>query len=101
MICLTKTCFIRRLSKKDYLKLKMLCLVSNNLYNVALYHVRQHFFTERHYLRYEANYHVTKDNENYKLLHAHAAQQTMKIVDRSMETGEIYFRADSKNDNKP
>ena len=86
MLCVTKTCFIRKLSKKDYLKLKMLCLFSNNLYNVALYNVRQHYFTERQYLRYESNYHVTKDNENYKLLHAHAAQQTMKIVDRSMKS---------------
>lgn len=81
-----KTCFVRKLSKKDYLKLKMMCLFSNNLYNVSLYHVRQHYFTERQYLSYEANYHVTKDNENYKLIHANAAQQTMKVVDRSMKS---------------
>lgn len=80
------TCFVKKLSKKDYLKLKMLCLFSNNLYNVSLYHVRQHYFVERQYLRFEANYYVTKDNENYKLLHAHMAQQTMKIVDRSMKS---------------
>lgn len=81
-----KTCFVKKLSKKDYLKLKMLCLFSNNLYNVSLYHVRQHYFVERQYLRFEANYHVTKDNENYKLLHAQMAQQTMKEVDRSMKS---------------
>lgn len=81
-----QTCFVKKLSKKDYLKLKMLCLFSNNLYNVSLYHVRQHYFVERQYLRFEANYHVTKDNENYKLLHAHMAQQTMKVVDRSMKS---------------
>ena len=81
-----KTCFVRKLSKKDYLKLKMLCLFSNNLYNVSLYHVRQHYFSEKQYLSYEANYHVTKDNENYKLIHANAAQQTMKVVDRSMKS---------------
>ena len=80
------TCTIRNLSKRDYLKLKMLCLFTNNLYNVSLYHVRQHYFSERHYLRYESNYHVTKDNENYKLLHAGIAQQTMKVVDRSMKS---------------
>lgn len=81
-----QTCTIRGLSKQDYLKLKMLCLFSNNLYNVSLYHVRQHYFTERQYLRYEGNYHVTKSNDNYKLLHAGIAQQTMKIVDRSFKS---------------
>lgn len=81
-----QTCIIRGLSKQDYLKLKMLCLFSNNLYNVSLYHVRQHYFTERQYLRYESNYHVTKSNDNYKLLHAGIAQQTMKIVDRSFKS---------------
>ena len=53
---------------------------------MSLFHVRQHYFSEKQYLSYEANYHVTKDNENYKLLHANAAQQTMKIVDRSMKS---------------
>ena len=81
-----QTCTIRGLSKQNYLKLKMLCLFSNNLYNVSLYHVRQHYFTERQYLRYEANYHVTKSNDNYKLLHAGIAQQTMKIADRSFKS---------------
>ena len=81
-----QTCVIRGLSKRDYLKLKMLCLFSNNLYNVSLYHVRQHYFSERQYLNYESNYHVTKSNENYKLLHAGISQQTMKIVDRSMKS---------------
>ena len=81
-----QTCVIRGLSKRDYLKLKMLCLFSNNLYNVSLYHVRQHYFSEKQYLRYESNYHVTKSNENYKLLHAGISQQTMKIVDRSMKS---------------
>ena len=81
-----KICFVKKLSKKDYLKLKMLCLFSNNLYNVSLYHVRQHYFSEKQYLSYEANYHVTKDNDNYKLIHANAAQQTMKVVDRSMKS---------------
>ena len=81
-----QTCTIRDLSKRDYLKLKMLCLFSNNLYNVSLYHIRQHYFTERQYLRYESNYHVTKSNDNYKLLHAGISQQTMKIADRAFKS---------------
>jgi hypothetical protein len=53
------------------------------MYNVALYNVRQYFFAERKRLTYESNYHVCKENENYKLLNTDIAQQTMKVVDRS------------------
>ena len=66
--------------------LRMMCLFSNNLYNVTLYNIRQHYFSEKQHLRYEANYHVTKNNENYKLLQAGVSQQTMKVVDRAFKS---------------
>ena len=66
--------------------MKVLCRLSKNLYNVGLYSVRQFFFEERRYLRYESNYHVCKDNENYKLLNTDIAQQTLKVVDRSFRS---------------
>lgn len=63
-----------------------LCQYSNNLYNVALYNIRQYFFNEKQFLTYESNYHECKENENYALLQAGVAQQTLKVADRSFKS---------------
>lgn len=83
---LTQTNYIRGLSKTEYQILRELCRYSNNLYNVALYNIRQHYINNRQFLTYESNYHECKTNENYKLLQAGVAQQTMKVVDRSFKS---------------
>ena len=77
---------VRGLTAAQYETLRILCRLSKNLYNEALYSVRQYFFTERKYLRYEGNYHVCKSSENYKALNTDIAQQTMKVVDRSFKS---------------
>lgn len=77
---------LRRLSKNDYEILRLLCRLSKNLYNEALYSVRQYYFSEKKYLRYEDNYHYCKSSDNYKLLNTDIAQQTMKVVDRSFKS---------------
>ena len=77
---------IRGLSKREYNTLRLLCRLSKNLYNVGLYNVRQYYIEERKHLRYESNYHHSKDNENYKLLNTDVAQQTLKVVDRSFRS---------------
>jgi len=77
---------IRRLTTQEFAALRELCRLSKNMYNVALYNVRQYFFAERKRLTYESNYHVCKENENYKLLNTDIAQQTMKVVDRSFQS---------------
>jgi IS605 OrfB family transposase len=64
--------------------LRAACRLSKNLFNVGLYTVRQYFFQERKYLRYESSYHLCKTNENYQLLATDIGQQTLKIVDRAM-----------------
>jgi len=63
-----------------------MCRLSKNLYNVGLYSVRQFFFAEKAFLRYESNYHQCKTNENYQLLNTDIAQQTLKVVDRSFRS---------------
>lgn len=77
---------IRHLSKEQYQTLRELCQLSNNLYNVALYNIRQYFFNQKLFLTYESNYHECKDNENYTMLQAGVAQQTLKVVDRSFKS---------------
>ena len=64
---LTQINMVRGLTKTEYFQLRELCFFSNCLYNFALYNVRQRFFKDKTYLRFEANYHECKDNDNYKL----------------------------------
>lgn len=75
-----------RLSKADTHIARQLCHLSKNMFNVGLYAVRQYFFQEGRYLRYEGLYHEVKDNENYRLLATDVAQQTLKVVDRSFRS---------------
>jgi putative transposase len=77
---------LRRLTQAQFSAMLLLCRLSKNLYNVALYSVRQYFFAERKFLRYESNYHTVKGNENYQALNTHIAQQTMKVVDRAFRS---------------
>ena len=80
---LTHTSMIRGLSKSEYSMLREMCRYSNNLYNVALYNIRQYFFREKKFLTFESNYHECKTNENYGLLQAGVSQQILKKDRRS------------------
>lgn len=83
---LTQTNVIRGLSKAQYSLLGEMCRYSNNLYNVALYNIRQYYFETKKYLSYESNYPLCKENENYSLLQAGISQQILKVVDRSFKS---------------
>jgi len=72
---------VKHLTKEEYNILRELCRIAKNLTNQAIYNVRQHYFQEKQYLRYEANYHEIKSCQNYKLLNSNIAQQTLKDVD--------------------
>ncbi len=71
---------LNKLSKKEYLALKELCFLSKNMYNVALYSIRQNFFENKKMISYVDNYHLIKNNENYKELNSNMAQQIIKEV---------------------
>lgn len=77
---------IRGLTKEQYSLLREMCQYSSNLYNVALYNIRQYYFNTKQFLTYESNYHECKTNENYALLQAGVSQQIMKVVDRSFKS---------------
>ena len=86
MMYLTLKQQVKHLTKEEYNILRELCRIAKNLTNQAIYNVRQHFFQEKQYLRYEANYHELKNCENYKLLNANMAQQTLKDVDQMFKS---------------
>lgn len=77
---------LKHLTKQEYTTLKDMCFLSKNIFNVALYNARQYYLNEKKYLNYESNYHLCKENENYKKLNANMAQQTIKVVDRSFKS---------------
>lgn len=77
---------VKHLTKEEYNILRELCRIAKNLTNQAIYNIRQHYFQEKQYLRYEANYHELKHLENYKLLNSNMAQQTLKNVDQMFKS---------------
>ena len=44
---------IKHLSKEDYNSIKELCHIAKNLTNEAIYNMRQHYFNEGKFLKYE------------------------------------------------
>ena len=77
---------VKHLTKEEYNILRELCRIAKNLTNQAIYNVRQHYFQEKQYLRYEANCYEMKYLENYKLLNSNMAQQTLKNVDQMFKS---------------
>lgn len=76
---------IKHLSFAEYEILRKMCRLSKNVYNTSLYNIRQHYFAEKSYLRFEANYPLMKCDDNYRLLGANVAQQTMRAADQSFK----------------
>ena len=77
---------VKHLSKKDYKTIKVLCRIAKNLTNEAIYNVRQYYFTEGEFLKYEKNYTLLKNSSNYKALNSNMAQQILKEVDGSFKS---------------
>ena len=77
---------VKHLSKEDYKTIKELCHIAKNLANEAIYNVRQYYFTEGKFLKYEKNYTLLKNSPNYKALNSNMAQQILKEVDGSFKS---------------
>lgn len=77
---------VKHLSKEDYNSIKKLCHTAKNLTNEAIYNVRQYYFTEGEFLKYEKNYTLLKNSPNYKALNSNMAQQILKEVDGSFKS---------------
>lgn len=77
---------LKNLSVKEYEYLREICHLSKNVYNESVYNIRQHYFAEKTYLRYEANYYQMKDSKNYILLGSNISQQSMRAADQSFKS---------------
>ena len=77
---------LKHLSKEEYLSLRELSRTAKNLYNQAVYNVRQYYFQENKYLNYQKNNSLLKSSENYKTLNSNMSQQILKEVDGSFKS---------------
>ena len=77
---------VKHLSKTDYQSIKQLCHIAKNLTNEAIYNIKQYYFTEGKFLKYEKNYTLLKSSLNYKALNSNMAQQILKEVDGSFKS---------------
>ena len=75
-----------------YKDLDELCLKSKNLYNQALYRVRQQFFADKTYKDYYAiNREMCDENQvDYRALPANTSQETLKLVHQNYSS---FFKA--------
>ena len=75
-------------SNKFYNELDNLCFLSKNLYNSALYTVRQFYFTNKKYFNWIKvnNQFVSEKQQDYYALPCKVSQQTLKMVDQNMKS---------------
>lgn len=86
----------------DFKKLNNLCFLSKNLYNSALFIIRQEFFNSGHYLNYYNVNKIMHDSEqiDYKSLPSQISQQTLKLVDQNFKSFFKSIKDYSKYPNK-
>ena len=68
-----------------YKELDNLCFLSKNLYNQALYRIRQQFFEDKSFKNYyELNRELHNENQvDYRALPANSSQETLKLVNQN------------------
>ncbi|OQX21878.1 MAG: hypothetical protein BWK75_02205, partial [Candidatus Altiarchaeales archaeon A3] len=70
--------------------LSYLCHVSKNLYNEAMYLIRQEFFKTGKWISYSNLCHLLKTSENFKILPSGTAQQILLLVEKAWKS---FFKA--------
>ena len=83
---------------KYYAGLDYLCLLAKNLYNVALYNIRQQYFKDKTYLNYNALDKLLSYNVDYKAIpYRQSAQQILRSVDKTYSS---FFKGIKSDKNK-
>ena len=104
---------IIRKNNINYKTIEDLSIKSNNLYNTALFIIRQHYFNRKgkqfisdicdsvdyDYVNYYDMNRILKqtDNNDYKALPANVSQETLKLVDKNFKS---FFKLLNKKKNK-
>lgn len=83
---------------KYYAGLDYLCLLAKNLYNVALYNIRQQYFKDKTYLNYNSLDKLLSSNVDYKVIpYRQSAQQILRSVDKTYSS---FFKGIKSDKNK-
>ena len=85
---------------KYYVGLDHLCLLAKNLYNVALFHIRQQYFKDKTYLNYNALDKLlssTKNIDYSAIPYRQSAQQILRNVDKTFKS---FFKGIKADKNK-
>ena len=83
---------------KYYAGLDYLCLLAKNLYNVALYNIRQQYFKDKTYLNYNGLDKLLYYNVDYKAIpYRQSAQQILRSVDKTYSS---FFKGIKSDKNK-
>ena len=85
---------------KYYVGLDHLCLLAKNLYNVALFHIRQQYFKDKTYLNYNALDKLLSSTKNidYSVIpYRQSAQQILRNVDKTFKS---FFKGIKADKNK-
>ncbi len=73
-----------------YAVIDRVAFASKNLYNAALYEMRQAYIHHGHRIFFKELYHLMKTHEAYHALPAKVAQQVLRLLDKNWES---YFEA--------
>ena len=86
----------------EHVEADRLCFLSKNLYNAALYAVRQEFFRSGSWMRYATviNNMAKESNPDYKALPAKVSQATVRKVDDNLKAFFCAVREYGKNPKK-
>ena len=71
-------------------ELSKLCHIAKNLYNEAIYIIRQEFIKTGKWITYSQLYYLLKNSENFKQLPAATAQQILILVEKNWKA---FFKA--------
>ena len=63
---------------------------AKNLYNQANYIIRQRFFKDRYWVRYNELYHFLKDEVVFRNLNIQTSQQILRLLDKNWKS---FFKA--------
>lgn len=77
---------LKHLNINEFIACKALCRYAKNMYNMALYNVRQYYFEFDKYLNYYETYSLLKNDEIYKFLGAKTSQNIMQKVDENFSS---------------
>lgn len=78
---------------KPHPVLQQLCSQTKNLYNRAMFLFKQHYSRTKKWLSYQQLDRKLKKEECYRILPAHTAQHTLKLLERNWKSFNLALRS--------